>query len=221
MTTINTLLWATSPSTSGVSFTGGLSGAGGKYFRAKADESGFELADLPLSNVAATTPLSVSGTTTKTISLAGLTTYGSIGDVLVSNGTYWTYVASSGSGSFVRSASPTFTGTVSAVNGDFMGTLEATTIETTFFSAGSNTSSFSDCIQMFTDSGSGYIGFFDKSPVTKPVVNIIESTSVANPVLDTAAFMSQVSQIIGSIRNLTSALGDVSPTGLGLIDTGI
>jgi hypothetical protein len=119
---INVLVW--SATISGMAFEDGLTGKGGQSFRVNAGGTGFEYytpAAGTIVGVNATSPLTASGTTTRTLALAGLTTVGTTGQVPMSDGTAWFYQGTTGTSTLVRSASPTFTGTITAAAANFSG----------------------------------------------------------------------------------------------------
>jgi hypothetical protein len=116
----------------GIGLEDGLLGLAGQVIRVKSDETGLEWSSNGILAVAATSPLFVSGTTTRTIGLAGLTGFGTPGQVVVNLGTVWGYQSTTGTGNIVRSASPTLSGTV-AGNLTWSGTQTLTSLAGTAF----------------------------------------------------------------------------------------
>lgn len=204
---INLYTWAAG--IQGIGFEDGFTGLAGRSIRVNAGGTGFEYyvpGTGTVTGVTATSPVVSSGGTAPVISLAGLTGLGSAGQVVQSTGSAWSYQNSTGTGDIVRAAGPTLTGTVTAQSIDAddvtSGTLRANN-EGLLGSLGSG----SYVVNAIIDAGTPKLGFFTQTAVGQQAVQNWTNTALPNPVTDTSAFNSAMSDMAITLSQLMGALG--------------
>ena len=223
---INLYVWEGSfPGTgiAGIGFEDSLTGLGGQSIRVNAGGTGFEYytpGTGDLTAVTVTSPVVVSSGTgpIPNISLAGLTSFGSEDQAIISTGAGWAYVSTTGTSSIVRSSSPTLTGTVTAAAITMSGTLTASG------TANLGTVSVSNTLNVTEEANFGHLGssaFVLKiDPNGTPSIGVFGSTTVpqqsnasgsvtttlANPTTDTALFLSQSNANAAKLAAIETAL---------------
>jgi hypothetical protein len=98
------------PGFQGIVIEGGLTGLQNKVMTVNDSGTGFELLDAT-NSLSVTAPLNSTGGSEPVISLGGLATLGTDGQLVGSGGTNWGYVNSTGTGDVVRAQDPTLGGT--------------------------------------------------------------------------------------------------------------